>query len=310
MRIERVELFLDKNYLIGNLRFAHRERNKLVSVAVYARIYIPQLVHSRRVLCESRVIFLVFFGYLRVDIRYDRRQCVLARRRGFVSVYVKIYFVMFEPLFEFEREPRFFRLFGKRFEPRQVDLHSVVDTAQIFARALIFVFRRVLAILVLGDSRGLLEYEPAVLGLGIDYFHSLVLSDNGVALGGKPRVAQHFRNIAQKATTAVAVIFAFARTEKLTRDNDLLVLVRREKRPVFVVERERNLGIRLRGTLFCAREYYVLHVCATQKLGRLLAQNPTHGVRNIALAAAVRSDYCGYTVAEHDIRLVGKRFKP
>ncbi len=76
-----------------------------------------------------------------------------------------------------------------------------------------------------------------------------------------------------------------------------------------IVEGKRNFGIRLRFALFRAVEYDVLHIRTTQKLCRLFAENPTHGVRHIAFAATVRSDDSRYAFAEFYFELVCEGFE-
>lgn len=101
----------------------------------------------------------------------------------------------------------------------------------------------------------------------------------------------------------------FTVTEQFACHYDFGIFARREKTTIGIIERERNLGIRERAALFRAFEYYVLHIVATQKLGGLLAENPTHSVRNVALAATVRTYDSRYAFGKADRRLYSKGFE-
>jgi 5-keto 4-deoxyuronate isomerase len=62
-------------------------------------------------------------------------------------------------------------------------------------------------------------------------------------------------------------------------------------------------------TLAAAGENHVLHPAAAQILRALLAQRPTNGIRNIALAGTVRTDNSSYSLIEAHLNFIGKGFK-
>jgi len=64
-------------------------------------------------------------------------------------------------------------------------------------------------------------------------------------------------------------------------------------------------GRRFRGAV----EDKVLHDVPAKGLGRLFAQRPTEGIRDVGFAAAVRPDDGAYARAELYARPVGERFK-
>ena len=73
-----------------------------------------------------------------------------------------------------------------------------------------------------------------------------------------------------------------------------------------VVENQRDLRDVQRTPLRRAREDDVLRARAAQVADVLLAEHPAHGIRDIALAAAVRADNRRDAVVEFNGNLVGK----
>ena len=156
------------------------------------------------------------------------------------------------------------------------------------------------------DARRLLEHIPALSGTGGDKIGYPALTDHRVAVTAETRIHKQLVNIAQPARLAVDEILALSRAVVAAGDGDL-ILVAAVEAAVGVVEPQGHLGVAQRLTLARAAENDVLHLGASEGLGRLLAQHPSHGVRNIALARAVGADDGGDTSAEHG--LIGKGFE-
>ena len=167
--------------------------------------------------------------------------------------------------------------------------------------------RVVLARLVLHDARGFLEYLAAILGLGGEYLVDSPLPDHGIAVSADAGIAEQIHNIAQAAGRAVDLVFALAAAIDAPRDRDLGKI--NGQRMIRVVKDQRYLAKGQALALFSAAEDHVLHLRTAQRFGALLAQHPLHGVRNVALAAAVRAHHAGNAVLEHDLNVICKGLK-
>jgi len=94
----------------------------------------------------------------------------------------------------------------------------------------------------------------------------------------------------------------------LMSDGDLVVLD--GQRPVLILEDDGDLGDAQRAPpLRVALEDHVGHLAAAQRLRALFAQDPAHGVHDVALAASVRADEHGEAGLEDEARLVGERLE-
>ncbi len=75
-------------------------------------------------------------------------------------------------------------------------------------------------------------------------------------------------------------------------------------------EGEGDLRVTDRLAVVGAIENDVGHFAAAQGLGRLLAEDPAHGVEHVGFSTAVRPDDSGDALVEIKDRLVGEGFKP
>ena len=78
---------------------------------------------------------------------------------------------------------------------------------------------------------------------------------------------------------------------------------------VGVFDRKPHVGVALGLPVLCPGEDDVLHVVASQGLRALFAQYPADGVRNVALAAAVRTYNAHDTGVKFQDHLVSEGFK-
>src|SRR6266550_3577009 len=145
-----------------------------------------------------------------------------------------------------------------------------------------------LAIPVQPDPGRLLEQGPALLRLlrqqRIDHlrFH------HHARVRAEARAAQQVLHVAQAYGGAIQEVLALAGARQAAAPDHLLV--RERQRAVRVVEHERDLRHIHRAPAGRALEDDVLHLPSPQQAGRLLAEHPAHGVRDVRLAAAVGPD--------------------
>ena len=78
---------------------------------------------------------------------------------------------------------------------------------------------------------------------------------------------------------------------------------------VRIVEGERHFAVRKGFSVLRAVENNVLHARSAKGFRRLFAEHPTDRVRNVALAATVRTDDTGNAVFELNLLPVGERLK-
>ena len=161
--------------------------------------------------------------------------------------------------------------------------------------------------LELHDARRLFEDGAPVLGLGVHDLLHLALPDDGVALLADAHAVQERDDVLEAAGLHVQKILALARTVETAGHGDLVIFD--IEHAVRVVKDERHLAERELAARLRAAEDDVLHGGAAQRLCRLLAQHPAHGVRNVALAAAVGPDDTRHAVVKFDGGLVRKGFE-
>ena len=121
-------------------------------------------------------------------------------------------------------------------------------------------------------------------------------------------VHEHLADVAQAHALAVEVIFTLTAAVIFARDHDL----RRIHRELSgrIVQNQRDLCCSHRTAPRRTGKDNILHLCAAQALGGLLAQHPADGVRNIRFSASVRPDNCSHAVRKPDGCPVRERFKP
>ena len=142
-----------------------------------------------------------------------------------------------------------------------------------------------LARLVLGYPRRLLEDHAPLGGVGLEEGVDLALLDDRVGPGAQPRVHQEVLDVTEPAELLVDEVLAVARAVQAPGDGHLLVI--HGQRAVRVVESEPHLGVAEGPAGARPVEDDVEHRVAAQRLGRLLAEDPLHGVDDVRLPAAV-----------------------
>ena len=76
-----------------------------------------------------------------------------------------------------------------------------------------------------------------------------------------------------------------------------------------VIESNRNLSESHRTTIVGSAEDNVFHLRTAQGFRALLAQNPFHGIGNIALAAAIGTHHAGDSIFKYDFHVIRKGFE-
>ena len=115
-------------------------------------------------------------------------------------------------------------------------------------------------------------------------------------------------DISQATFLTVDFIFALARAVIAARDRHI-VFIAVIQPSVGIIKAQSNLGIAQSLSLACAAENNILHPRSAQGFGGLLAENPAHGVGNIALARAVGADNRRYSLAEFKHGFIRKGFE-
>ena len=95
-------------------------------------------------------------------------------------------------------------------------------------------------------------------------------------------------HVAQTYERFVNAVFTFAGAVKTARNGNGVAAV--IQLAVGVIHGDGHFAKALRFALRCAAEDDVLHFGAAQCAGRLLAEYPTHGIADVAFAAAVWAD--------------------
>ena len=198
------------------------------------------------------------------------------------------------------------RTLGERFELHFDLLHDVADAHEIPLHVLKLSHRLALAVAVLRDARRLLEIKAALFGLAVQNLVDAILPDDAHAIAPQPRIGEKVADVLQATARLVDEELALARAKETARDDDLAVI---DGHVSLVLKEERDFrdahGVPRRA----ARKDDVLGLRAAQSTHILLAEHPAHGVRDIALAAAVRSDDRRDARMELNLDFVGKRFE-
>ena len=114
-------------------------------------------------------------------------------------------------------------------------------------------------------------------------------------------------DILQTAGLAVDEVFAVAVAVETAGHCDVRRI--QLENVIGIVENQRHLAKGQRFSLQRAAENDILHIGAAQRLSRLLAQHPAHGVGHVAFAAAVGAYDAGHALVEADRSFFGKRFE-
>ena len=180
-----------------------------------------------------------------------------------------------------------------------------------------------------GDARGFLDHRAAVLRARAEQLPDAPLLNDGVGLRAEPGAHEDVLDVAQPRHAAVDQVLAFAGAEQAPRHRDLAPAVpvsvgfavhSRAVGPVYAIrpvgpvrvavgmsvralrrldpgqveagidQRHGDGGEPHRLAFAGSGEDDILHPGAAQGLGRLLAQHPVDRIRQVGLAAAIRTD--------------------
>ena len=198
---------------------------------------------------------------------------------------------------------RLLRVAGERLELRLDLLHDVLHAQEVGLRVRELLHRLALAIAELRDARCLLEEGAAVLRTAVEDILHAVLADDAHTVVADTRVGKELVDILEAAAGAVDEVLALPAAVEPARHRYLAEV---HGQRAVVVEDQRDLRD-VQGTpLRRARENDILRARAAQVADVLLAEHPAHGIRDIALAAAVRADNRRDAVVEFNGNLVGK----
>ena len=173
-----------------------------------------------------------------------------------------------------------------------VDLVAqIVEPVEVLAGLTHAVLGLASSLLVLGDPGRLLQKDPQILGTRLDDARDHPLLDDGVGARPETRAEEEILNIAPTAARPVQKIGRLTVARDLTLDRDLIEGgVGAARTAVGVVEHQLDARRTDRLAPGAAVEDDVGHRLAAQHLRRALAHDPTHGVDDVGLAAAVGTD--------------------
>ena len=184
---------------------------------------------------------------------------------------------------------------------------QVVEPFEVRVRVGEFAQRTLLAFAVFEDAGRLLD-ERAVPGrIGPENLVEPSLADDHVHLLAKTGIGEQFLDIEQTTWRAVDCVFGAAVAEDRARDRDFRIVD--VERVVGVVDGEAHLCAAERGAGGRAREDHILHRCAPEVAGTLLAHHPGERVDDVRLAGAVRADHGGDAGLETQRGRRGERFE-
>jgi hypothetical protein len=184
---------------------------------------------------------------------------------------------------------------------------DVERAVEVVLRALELELRAPAALAVLAQPGGLLDEQPAVLGLEVTIASTRPLRDDGVHLLAQAGVGEDLEHVDEAALRAVEAVLALARAVEPAHDRHLAD--GQVDRAVGVVEDELDLGRRARLHAAATAEDDVLHRLAADGERRLLAHRPQHRVGHVRLARAVRADDDRHPGREVELRAVGERLE-
>ena len=185
--------------------------------------------------------------------------------------------------------------------------HNVVQARQVAFGGLKLVERFLLARLVLGDSRSLLEQEAAVSRIVAEHVVDHAAFDHRVGVAAHSGVGQQVADVLQAARLLVQEILRHAGAEDLARHQHFVELGGQDA--AIVAEGDVHFrhadGLARRAAI----EDDIFHRAAAELLGALLAQHPADRIGDVGLATAVRTDHAGHAAAEFHQRTVDKRLE-
>ena len=208
-------------------------------------------------------------------------------------------------------------LAGLTLQRTDLTLHlanEVLDAQEVLFGA--FELAQGLALLLLeaGDARGLFEHEATVIRLARQDLGDVALGHDRVTRLAHARAGEELLDVAQAAGSLVEEVLAAPVAVHAPSQGHLIEFHRNTRRAqrfgIHATERERHLGQSQRPPRIGAVEDHVGHFPAAQRLGRLLTQHPSDGIRHVGLATAIGSDNRRHSRLEVQAGLVGKALEP
>ena len=144
-----------------------------------------------------------------------------------------------------------------------------------------------LACTVLRDTGCFLKEKPPFLRLAVQDFIHAVLPDNAHAIVPETRISKKLIDILQTTAGLIDVKFTFAGAEETACNLNLLEV---HRQLAVIIKNKRNLRYTQRMARDTAGEDDILRLQAAQIADILLSQHPAYRIRDIALAAAIRTD--------------------
>ena len=186
-------------------------------------------------------------------------------------------------------------------------LENVLDAGEIVFGALEPELGFVPARVEAGDAGGLLEDQPARLGLGGNDLADLALSHQRRRARAGRSVGEQELHIACAHLLAIDAVSRTGVAFDAPGDLDGLGIIESGRRAtVGIVEQEPNLGVVSGGTPAGAGEDDVLHARAAHVLERALAHHPAQSFDEVRLAATVRPDDAGQSRLDSELSVVAK----
>ena len=224
---------------------------------------------------------------------------------------IRVYFQIFKPVSALVVLSRLFRLTTQRLYSRLSVALLIGNTHKIRVRSFKVALRALLLSFVSRNPRRFLEYTASFFGFYGKQSAYLSLTYYAVTRITQARVLKFIHDFTLLTRSTVDAVLAF--TARFARpyhfaSNDYFVYIKREKSRL-IIEKERNFAIRHTLTRFRSFENKVLLRRTAKCRNATLSQNPAYSVRNVTLAATVRSDYCRNVVIEYYFQFVGKRFE-
>ena len=198
---------------------------------------------------------------------------------------------------------RLLRMARERLELRLDLLHDVLHAQQVVLGIRELPHRLALAVAELRDARRLLEEGAAILRAAVEDILHAVLADDAHAVVTDARIREELVDILEAAARTVDEVLALATAVEAARHRHLAEI---DGQRAVVVEDQRDFRNVERAPLRRAREDDVLRARAAQVADVLLAEHPAHGIRDVALAAAVGTDNRRDAVVEFYRDLIGK----
>ncbi len=201
-------------------------------------------------------------------------------------------------------------LTAQRFGLRPDLGHHVVETEEVFLRALEAQFGLVAAGMQAADAGGFFEDAAAGLRLGGDDLADLALPHHGRRARARRGVGEQQLHVAGAHLAAVDAIGRALFALDAAGDFENVGIVEDGGRGAgAVVEHQRDFGMVARRARAGAGEDDVVHAGGAHLLVGILAHDPAQGLDEIGLAAAVRPHDAGKAGADHEIGRLHETFE-